>query len=169
MIIKHIYFPVINGPILNIGCGEDSIIEKQYNQFNLITNIDNSKEKIKKSPYLAINMDATNLKYNNNTWESITSFFSFGYFFHNIKKEKAINEIYRVLRPGGKFYLWDMNIYNSNPYIQIKYNNIINLYMIKNVKDKQNLKYFKKVCKQAGFKIIKIKKYFSHFYLECEK
>src|SRR5660398_83070 len=54
-------------------------------------------------------MDRTCLKFLDEIFDNTTSFFTF-MFIPNSQHEAVIEEIYRVLRPGGKFYIWDVKI-----------------------------------------------------------
>jgi ubiquinone/menaquinone biosynthesis C-methylase UbiE len=75
--------------------------------------IDPSKEELEEastgSGVLKIVMNAKELKFLDNEFSTVTSFFTMMYI-ENEDKEKVFREIYRVLKPNGEFLLWDINI-----------------------------------------------------------
>ncbi len=58
---------------------------------------------------LKIVMDATDLKFLDNSFETVTSFFTLMYMSPE-QQEKAAREAYRVLKPGGVFRIWDVEL-----------------------------------------------------------
>ncbi len=53
--------------------------------------------------------DALDLPFENEEFDNATSFFC-GMYMKNEEIGKAIQEIYRVLKPGGEFWIWDSKI-----------------------------------------------------------
>lgn len=59
---------------------------------------------------LKIIMDARELKFLDESFQTVTAFFSFMYFKGKSEQVKVFQEIARVLKPGGKFHLWDVDL-----------------------------------------------------------
>lgn len=95
--------------ILDIGGGGEGIIGKLYGK-NVVS-IDLRKEELIEcdNESLKILMDAKELQFLDNTFDIVTSFYSL-MFMTRSTQEKAISEIYRVLKPGGLFEIWDTQI-----------------------------------------------------------
>jgi ubiquinone/menaquinone biosynthesis C-methylase UbiE len=70
--------------------------------------IDINRRELEEAPPgpLKIIMDATDLKFLDGSFGTATAFFSFMYMPADVR-EKALREIWRVLRPRGRFLLWD--------------------------------------------------------------
>src|SRR6056297_3128307 len=100
---------IIKGKILDLGGGGEGIIGKIFG--DKVVSIDPSKKELEEAADgpLKIVMDGTSLKFLDETFNSTTSFFTF-MFIPNSKHEALIKEIYRVIKPGGKFYIWDVKI-----------------------------------------------------------
>ena len=54
-------------------------------------------------------MDATDLQFLDESFSVITSFFGFMYMPMKIHP-KVLSEVYRVLKPNGKFFVWDISV-----------------------------------------------------------
>ena len=98
-------FPA-QGFILDIGGGGEGVIGQMKG--SQVVAIDLSKRELEGAPAgpLKIVMDATDLKFLDGSFETVTAFFSFMYMGPEVR-EKALKEIRRVLAPGGRFLLWD--------------------------------------------------------------
>lgn len=155
----------INGErILDIGGGGEGIIGLCYGE--KVVAIDPRKDELEEAPEgpLKIVMDARELAFLENSFDAVTAFFTLMY----IKKtdhERVFSEIYRVLRKGGKFILWDteipeydggikdifvikLQISTPNKQIETGYGTLR--------KDKmQDIKYFVNMGIKADFKVIK--------------
>ena len=113
----HIYerqdFVVVDfqasGHILDIGGGGEGIIG-QMKPTQVIA-IDLSKRELEEAPPgpLKIVMDATDLKFLDASFDTVTAFFSLMYMRTEIQK-KAFAEAFRVLAPGGRWIVWDAAI-----------------------------------------------------------
>jgi ubiquinone/menaquinone biosynthesis C-methylase UbiE len=98
-----------SGHILDIGGGGEGIIG-QMKAAQVIA-IDLSKRELEEAPSgpLKIVMDATDLKFLDASFDTVTAFFSLMYMRPEIQK-KAFAEAFRVLRPGGRWIVWDAAI-----------------------------------------------------------
>ena len=101
--------------ILDIGGGGEGIIGKLYGK-NVIA-IDSRKEELLEcdNTSLKIVMNATELAFMDDTFDTVTSFYTLMYM-TKATQDKALSEIYRVLKPGGLFEIWDTQIpkYDGN-------------------------------------------------------
>jgi ubiquinone/menaquinone biosynthesis C-methylase UbiE len=100
----------LKGRILDIGGGGEGII----GQFkgNTVVAIDKLKSELKEAAdgeYLKIIMDAEDLKFLDATFDTITAFYMFMYVPVE-RREQIFKEIFRVLKRGGEFIVWDMVI-----------------------------------------------------------
>lgn len=77
--------------------------------------------------------DVENMPYKDSTFDFI---YSFGVIHHTPNIEKAINEIYRVLKPGGKCYI---AVYNKNSWY-FRYNVFLKNWIINKGYRKRTLK-----------------------------
>ncbi len=98
------------GRILDIGGGGEGIIARRFGE--RVVAIDLSREELEEAPVndaLRIEMDARDLKFLDEEFLTITSFFTFMYMSPEDQK-KAIREIFRVMKTDGEFFLWDIEI-----------------------------------------------------------
>jgi len=98
------------GRILDIGGGGEGIIARRFGE--RVVAIDLSREELEEAPVndaLRIEMDARDLKFLDEEFLTITSFFTFMYMSPE-DQEKAIREIFRVMKTDGEFFLWDIEI-----------------------------------------------------------
>ena len=98
-----------NGFILDIGGGGEGIIGSLNG--NQVVAIDKRIEELQetKNDSLKMVMDATDLKFLPQSFDAATSFFSLMY----IKTDHHITvfeDVHKVLKEGGKFYIWDVRI-----------------------------------------------------------
>ncbi|MCP4764306.1 MAG: class I SAM-dependent methyltransferase [archaeon] len=107
-LIKLTDFKCQSGWILDIGGGGEGFIGLVKGE--RVIAIDLSKRELSetKNNALKLEMDARELKFVDNSFNTVTAFFSVLY----IKKEEwdaIFSEINRVLKPGGEFLIWDAN------------------------------------------------------------
>ena len=151
------------GIILDIGGGGEGIIGK-LNGKNVIS-IDKLKEELEETinNSIKIVMDASELKFLDNSIDIVTSFFSFMYI-RKIDLNKVFSEIYRVLKNDGKLLIWDINIkedYGNKKIIIIPVDIKINRktihvdYGVNWKNNSQNKEFFIKNAIEAGFKLNK--------------
>lgn len=94
------------GYILDIGGGGRGIIGELKGE--RVIAIDISKRELEEAPAgpLKVVMDATDLKFVDNSFNTATSFFTLMYI-KDSDHEKVFEEVFRVLAPGGSFMIWD--------------------------------------------------------------
>jgi ubiquinone/menaquinone biosynthesis C-methylase UbiE len=100
--------------VLDIGGGGESIIAQIYG--NNVVSIDLSKEELleaEDNDALKILMDARSMDFLDNQFDLCTSFFTFMYLDKSDYK-KVFKEVKRVLKPEGKFIIWDLSIPEKN-------------------------------------------------------
>ena len=100
----------LKGKILDIGGGGEGIIG-QYKGKSVIA-IDKLKSELEEAingEYLKIIMDAEDLKFLDETFDTVTAFYMFMYVPMS-RNQQIFNEVFRVLKPGGEFIIWDMFI-----------------------------------------------------------
>ena len=162
----------MEGRILDIGGGGEGVIG-QIKKEQVIA-IDKKKNELEGAPEsgdLKIIMDAKDLKFLDNTFDTVTAFFSMMYI--PFSDHNAIfQEICRVLKKDGEFLLWDVNIpsrtskskdiYGITLKVKIPESIIETGYGVYWVR-KKDAEYYKEVAKNTGFKILE-QKVDSHIY-----
>jgi len=108
----------IKGSILDIGGGGEGVIGRAY--LSNVVAIDKRQDELDESPSKCekIVMDAADLKFENESFDNLTSFFTMMY----IPKDmhyKVLSEAYRVLKKGGSLYLWDAVIAENTEEYQV--------------------------------------------------
>ena len=101
-------FPA-EGLVLDIGGGGEGVIGQLKGA--QVVAIDQSARELEQAPDgpLKIVMDASELKFLEASFNTVTSFFAFMFIPPN-DHSKVFQEILRVLKPGGQFLLWDVDI-----------------------------------------------------------
>ncbi len=105
---------------LEIGCGTALFTEKIYfATYSLITAIDISQELLdqgrKKLPDVDFRLeDAMALSFADNTFDVVYG----SSILHHLQFDKALSEIYRVLKPGGRIIFAEPNMLNPQIFIQ---------------------------------------------------
>lgn len=102
-------FPVPHGWILDIGGGGEGIIGRLKG--SRVVAIDLYAWGMKRTPPgpLKLVMDATDLKFLDGSFNTVTSFFTLMYMTPE-QQQKAIREAWRVLEPGGALRIWDVQL-----------------------------------------------------------
>lgn len=95
-----------NGYILAIGGGGEGTIGRLKG--SQVIAIDINKRELEEAPDgpLKIIMDARDLHFLDKTFNTVTSFFTLMYI-NGEDHEKVFSEIFRILKPAGKFLIWD--------------------------------------------------------------
>ncbi len=104
-------FPA-DGWILDIGGGGEGVIGRIKG--SQVVAIDLYAWGMRRTPPgpLKLVMDATDLKFLDGSFGTVTSFFTLMYM-NPEQQEKAVREAFRVLKPGGVFRIWDVMLPNS--------------------------------------------------------
>lgn len=168
----------LNGKILDIGGGGQGIIG-QFKGEKVVA-IDHNKSELEDSPStrdLKIIMDARELMFLENTFETVTAFFTFMYI--PVKEHKKIfEEIHRVLKSNGEFALWDVIIPNKG-------NDKRDIFFIRlevKIEEKyhdagygvlwdkeQDMNYYSSLGRRLGFETLESKEENDTFYLRFRK
>jgi SAM-dependent methyltransferase len=106
--IKNIPY---NSNILDIGCGNGR--NMKYNNYNFY-GVDNCPKFIEMAKLISSNVylsDMTQLPFEDNYFDAIISIASFHHLSTIERRLKCLEEIYRVLKPGGEILLsiWSIN------------------------------------------------------------
>lgn len=101
----------ITGDIFDIGAGGEGIIARLFKDQVIGIALEEHKEGLIAAPSCKYKlfMDARHIKFINDSFQTATAFFSLMY----INEEdhiKVFEEVYRILKPGGIFYVWDLEI-----------------------------------------------------------
>lgn len=165
------------GLILDIGGGGEGVIG-QLNGPQVIA-IDISEEELLDAPPgpLKLVMDARKLTFVPDSFNTATVFFTFMY----IKAgdhETVLQQIRRVLKPGGRLLIWDVNFRDRPPdktrvlftyTAQLPARQIRSGYGVSWPEGVQDLGYWVALCERAGFKAGVEKDWGHWFYLELTK
>jgi len=168
----------LKGRILDIGGGGEGIIGQLKGE--QVVAIDRRESELKEAvpgDYLKIIMDAKDLQFLNETFDTTTSFFTLMYIPPSIH-QKIFQEIYRVTKKGGEFVIWDFKIpkrgssdkefYGLYLEVKIEEKEISTGYATKWDKE-QDLEYYLKLGTSIGFKSVETKTMNEIFYLRFQK
>ncbi len=108
---QSINLPDISTPgwILDLGGGGEGIIGQTYG--DRVIAIDRSRRELEEAPEggLKIVMDAKKMQFLDKTFDTATGFFFLMYVLPE-NRTRVMQEVYRVLRPGGRWLIWDLTI-----------------------------------------------------------
>jgi ubiquinone/menaquinone biosynthesis C-methylase UbiE len=167
-----------DGFILDIGGGGEGVIGQLKGQ--QVIAIDISKRELEEAPPgpLKIVMDARDLKFLDNTFKTATVFFTFMYI-DRADHTKVLEELFRVLAPGGRLLIWDVVFPEWEEdtkdraifflRIELPEKEIRTGYGVRRPKDKQGLVHFAELAEKAGFKILDKQSEQGWFFLEVLK
>jgi ubiquinone/menaquinone biosynthesis C-methylase UbiE len=98
------------GFILDIGGGGEGVIGKLKGRD--VVAIDLRKDELEETGDgpLKIVMDARDLKFLDSSFNTATAFFSLMYIKSQDDQKKILEEACRVLKPGGYFHVWDVDL-----------------------------------------------------------
>ncbi len=164
----------LTGKILDIGGGGDGIIGRLYLQ--QVTAIDNRQDELDEAPggFVKMLMDATELKYENASFDDVTFFFAL-MFMRAEEQQKAIFEAARCLKSGGELFIWDCDITSAYPEpfcvdveVYLPDECVSTTYGVCKL-DTQNCASISKMCANAGLILVSQKRESNHFYLKFKK
>lgn len=165
------------GYILDIGGGGEGMIGRLKGE--KVIAIDKRREELQEAPEgpLKIVMDAKDLQFLDNTFETVTSFFALMYVI-NTDRENVVREVLRVLKPGGKFLIWDMvippkgdnvkEIFGAPIVIKIGNGEVRTGYGVKWEGREQDVQYYLGLAEKVGFEVVE-KEEGNPFYLTLRK
>ena len=166
--------------ILDIGGGGEGVISSVYKDKVVAIDIRSKElEEISEPSSLKIVMDATQLAFLDNQFERTTAFFSFMYM-NASEIIKVIEEVYRVLKSGGTFEIWDIEMPSINDVnedifiaqLEIKVNehSISTGYGVRLREQQQTMHQLCALFVDCGFKLTKSKLHENGtFYIEAKK
>jgi SAM-dependent methyltransferase len=98
------------GLILDIGGGGEGIIGQLKGDH--VVAVDLSKTELENAPpgNLKIVMDARRLDFLDNSFNIVTSFCTLMYISRQEDQKQVFSEALRVLKPGGRFFIWDFAV-----------------------------------------------------------
>lgn len=104
----------LNGKILDIGGGGEGIIGRLYT--DQVVAIDIRQDELDEAPtgFEKILMDATHLKFKDNSFDHVTSFYTL-MFMSTEDQKSAVSEATRVLKNSGELHIWDCDILSAYP------------------------------------------------------
>jgi ubiquinone/menaquinone biosynthesis C-methylase UbiE len=145
-------FPAAS-PILDIGGGGEAIIGRLKGA--RVVAIDLYSWGLRRTPPgpLKIVMDATDLMFLDASFPSATSFFTLMYM-QPEQQEKALKEAYRVLTPGGRLYIWDVELPVFPFTFRLPKETVTTSYGTKYPKQPQGLAWFTRLARQTGFTVV---------------
>jgi ubiquinone/menaquinone biosynthesis C-methylase UbiE len=168
----------LNGRILDIGGGGEGIIG-QFKGERVIA-IDPKKSELEEATpgdYLKIIMNAKDLQFLDETFDTVTAFFTFMYIPWS-DHEKVLKEIYRVTKKGGEFVLWDFKIPKREGsdkeffglYLEVKFGEKkVETGYATRWNKVQDIKYYLKIGSSIGFASIETKEIDELFYIKFQK
>jgi ubiquinone/menaquinone biosynthesis C-methylase UbiE len=166
------------GFILDIGGGGEGVIGQLKGQ--QVIAIDISKRELEEAPSgpLKIVMDARDLKFLDDTFNTATVFFTFMYI-HSDDHQKVFEELQRVLKPGGRLLVWDVifpeliDKKKNMALFPFKFilpdKEIRTGYGVRRPEGEQSLTHFTELAKKTGFQIVSHKEKDRWFFMEIEK
>jgi SAM-dependent methyltransferase len=164
--------------ILDIGGGGEGVIGQLKGQ--QVVAIDLSKRELAEAPgkpLLKIVMDARDLKFLDESFHTVTVFFTFMYI-DPADHEKVFREIHRVLAPGGRVLVWDPIFPNERDpahvnilfplHVELPQKEIDTGYGAR-FREGQACDHFVELAGKAGFQVVSRKNEAGWFFLELER
>ena len=166
------------GFILDIGGGGEGVIGQLKGK--QVIAIDISKRELVEAPPgpLKIVMDARDLKFLDNTFNTATVFFTFMYISSD-DHQKVFEELHRVLSSGGRLLIWDVTFpekVDKRQTMALFFFNFIlpdreikTGYGVRRPAGEQGLEHFMELAKKTGFESVSHQEKGQWFFLEVKK
>lgn len=167
-----------DGPILAIGGGGESVIGQLKGE--QVVAIDISRRELEAAPGDAIKivMDARDLQFVDGSFRTAASFFTLMYIDPS-DHATVLAEVHRVLRPGGRFLVWDATL---GP-VQDRTKEVVVVPLTVTIEDREistgygvaipertlDLGYYRELGQAAGFDVVAEREVDRWFYLELRK
>jgi ubiquinone/menaquinone biosynthesis C-methylase UbiE len=156
-----------SGYILDIGGGCRGTIGRIRPK--QVVAIDISPKELKEAPstFLKIVMDATALKFLDNSFSTVTAYYSLMFMKPDIQ-EKVFGEVFRVLQPGGTWLVWDAVVPAATPGAEkesytawlrthLPNETIVYGYSVVKFEKPLDVPYYSALATHAGFQIAEVK------------
>ena len=153
-----------SGYILDLGGGCRGTIGRIKGE--QVVAIDLSMKELNEAPsgFLKIVMDASDLKFPDKSFRTVTAFFALMFMKPEIH-EKVFSEAYRVLSPGGEWLIWDAtiplraaagdNTFTIHLHTKLPKETIDYGYSVMRLDVERNTEYYGRLAEQTGFKVAK--------------
>jgi len=168
----------LKGRILDIGGGGEGIIGLLKGE--RVIAIDKQKRELEEAPsgeFLKIVMDAKDLKFLDESFDTVTIFFTIMYIPMD-DRLKVFEEVYRVLKAGGELVIWDLIIpekgENSKDFYGAYFEIILGEETIStgyatHWNKQQDLEYFTDLGIKVGFKVLEKEETENRLYIRYNK
>jgi ubiquinone/menaquinone biosynthesis C-methylase UbiE len=123
-------------------------------------------------------MDARELKFLDESFNTATSFFTLMYI-KGSDHEKVLSEIFRILKPGGTFLIWDAIISKKSDSVQdrvlvpltikLPQEEVETGYGVRMPDEDHNLAYYVRLAEAAGFSILNKKSRDRTIFIKAQK
>jgi ubiquinone/menaquinone biosynthesis C-methylase UbiE len=185
---KFFIFPIVEiniedfeseGNILDIGGGGEGVIGQLYGKD--VIAVDLKKEELEETPDgpLKIVMDARELQFLNESFSTVTTFFTLMYVNQREDQIKILGEAWRVLKPNGTLHLWEVDL-SERPQTDKEFYLVRLLYRIGDEvtetgygqswpEEPRGEDYYLSMAKEAGFRDTGIKRNNNTFYIKLIK
>jgi ubiquinone/menaquinone biosynthesis C-methylase UbiE len=152
------------GYILDIGGGGEGVIGQMKPAQTIA--IDLSKRELEDAPAgpLKIVMDATDLKFLDTSFDTVTAFFSLMYMRPEMQ-QRVFAEVFRVLTRGGRWIIWDVAIPRAlendtrGPVFRFRFQlpgKVVQTgYGTFWPENPMDLNYYKRLARESGFEIVR--------------
>jgi len=152
-----------SGHILDLGGGCRGTIGRVKGE--QVVAIDISMKELNEAPsgFLKILMDASDLKFPDKSFRTVTEFFSLMFMKPEIH-QKVFAEAYRVLAPGGEWLIWDASIparsasgdnsFLINLHTKLPKETIDYGYSVLRLDMERDTSYYRGLAEQAGFRVL---------------
>jgi SAM-dependent methyltransferase len=173
-------FPA-EGLILDIGGGGEGVIAQVKGK--QVVAVDLSRRELEETPpasdpLLKVVMDARDLRFLDRTFATTTAFFTFMYI-APADHEKALREIHRVLKDGGRLLIWDAVFPTAKPdprqhtivfplSVRLPRGQVETGYGVR-FQEGQNAAHFVALAKKVGFDVVTSSDRSGWFLLELQK